>query len=34
VKLSVLTLFSAGLMLGMPAYRAYAGRSMAAGVST
>jgi predicted MFS family arabinose efflux permease len=33
VKLSILTLFSAGLMLGMPAYRAYAGRSMAAGVS-
>jgi predicted MFS family arabinose efflux permease len=33
VKLSVLTLFSAGLMLGMPAYRASAGRSMAAGAS-
>ena len=30
VKLSVLTLFAAGLMLGMPAYRAYEGRSMAA----
>ena len=30
VKLSILTLFAAGLMLGMPAYRAYAGRSMAA----
>ena len=33
VKLSILTLFAAGLMFGMPAYRAYAGRSMAAGVS-
>ena len=33
VKLSVLTLFAAALMLGMPAYRAYEGRSMAAGVS-
>jgi predicted MFS family arabinose efflux permease len=33
VKLSILTLFAAGLMLGMPAYRSYAGRSMAAGVS-
>jgi len=31
VKLSILTLFAAGLMLGMPAYRSYAGRSMAAG---
>jgi predicted MFS family arabinose efflux permease len=30
VKLSILTLFSAGLMLGMPEYRAYAGRSTAA----
>jgi predicted MFS family arabinose efflux permease len=33
VKLSIVTLFAAGLMLGMPAYSAYAGRSMAAGVS-
>jgi len=33
VMLSILTLFSAGLMLGMPAYRAYAERSMAAGAS-
>jgi len=33
VKLSMLTLLAAVLMLGMPAYRAYAGRSMAAGVS-
>jgi cyanate permease len=30
VKLSILTLFAAGLMLGMPAYRAYASRAMAA----